>query len=554
MASHASHAHLRNTTPPDIMRVTLIHPPAFLNPTALTSLRPSLPLGLAYIAGSLRAAGHEVSVIDAVGDAPDRIVTIGRVAQLGLPVAEVVAKLPADTQIVGISAMFTYQWRVVSELIHALHAARPDVLIMGGGEHFTGLPEISLNETPIHILAMGEGEETAVAIVRRYEEHLAARAVSAAGPAAARGGGAGSRGADPEPEVAQWAAGLAGVAYRKDGVVVQEPRHDRIRDVNAIPLPAWELFNVRGYDANGLVNGIHSGVTMPILATRGCPYRCAYCSSPNMWTTKWLPREPKKVVDEIESYFETYGANNFPFQDLTAILRREWIVDFCHEIIARKLKISWQLPSGTRCEVVDDEVASLLAQSGGWSLNFAPESGSEEVRKKVSKQMTEASLFSAVDAAVKHKLNTAVFFVLGFPGDNKQNFKDTVKWARRLARAGVDDVAVGFYFPIPGTKFYKQLEAEGRVTLNDDLMMAPIFVHDRWLTEERNFSGSMSARALTYWRFRIVLAFYSRAILTNPKRLLRIARNLWSGREDSKFDSFLQILKERFFTRRAAKV
>ncbi len=522
------------------MRVTLIHPPAFLNPTALTSLRPSLPLGLAYVAGSLRAAGHEVTVIDAVGEAPDRIVQAGRVAQLGLPVAEVVAMLPADTQVVGIAAMFTYQWRVVSELIHALHAARPDVLLIGGGEHFTGLPEISLQQTPIHILALGEGEETAVAIVRRYGEHLAARGAASV--------------ADPEPEVAQWAAGLAGVSYRKDGVVVHEPRRDRVRDVDAIPLPAWDLFNVRGYDENGLVTGIHNGVTVPILATRGCPYRCAYCSSPNMWTTKWLPREPKKVVDEIESYVETYGANNFPFQDLTAILRREWIVDFCREIIARKLQISWQLPSGTRCEVVDDEVASLLAASGGWSLNFAPESGSEEVRKKVSKQMTEKSLFSAVDAAVKHKLNTAVFFVLGFPGDNKQNFKDTVKWARRLARAGVDDVAVGFYFPIPGTKFYKQLETDGKIALNDDLMMAPIFVHDRWLTEERNFSGSMSARALTYWRFRIVLAFYSRAILVNPKRLLRIARNFWSGREDSKFDSFLQILKERFFTRRAAKV
>ncbi|HTE05084.1 MAG TPA: radical SAM protein, partial [Planctomycetota bacterium] len=422
--------------------------------------------------------------------------------------------------------------------------------------------ELSLDQTPIHILALGEGEETAVAIVRRYEEHLAAHgapdragtgAAAGASGGAAHGAGAGA-GAGPEAEVAAWAAGLAGVAYRRDGVVVQEPRRDRVRDVDAIPLPAWDLFNVRGYDANGLVTGIHKGVTVPILATRGCPYRCAYCSSPNMWTTKWLPRDPKKVVDEIESYIEIYGARNFPFQDLTAILRREWIIDFCREVIARKLDIKWQMPTGTRCEVVDDEVASLLAQSGGWSLNFAPESGSEAVRKKVSKQMSEKSLFSAVDAAVKHKLNTAVFFVLGFPGDNKQNFKDTVKWARRLARAGVDDVAVGFYFPIPGTKFYKQLEADGKIALNDDLMMAPIFVHDRWLTEERNFSGSMSAKALTYWRYRIVLAFYSRAILTNPKRLARLARNFWQGREDSKFDSFLQILKERFFTRRAAKV
>jgi anaerobic magnesium-protoporphyrin IX monomethyl ester cyclase len=522
------------------MRVQLIHPPAFLNPTALTSLRPSLPLGLAYIAGSLQAAGHEVSVIDAVGEAPERIVTVGRVAQLGLPVDEIVTRIAPDTQAIGISAMFTYQWRVVKELIAAVKAARPDVLLFGGGEHFTGLPEVSLQQSPIDILALGEGEETAVAILRRYAEHLASR--TSAAPAA-----------DPAAEVALWATGLPGVAYRKDGAVVQEPRRDRVRDVDAIPLPAWELFNVRGYDRNGLVTGIHTGITVPILATRGCPYRCAYCSSPNMWTTKWLPRDPKKVADEIESYVETYGAGNFPFQDLTAILRRQWIIDFCNEIIARKLKISWQLPSGTRCEVVDDEVASLFAQSGGWSLNFAPESGSEEVRKKVSKQMTEESLFNAVEAAVKHKLNTSVFFVLGFPGDHVENFRDTMKWARRLARAGVDDVAVGFYFPIPGTKFYRELEAGGRVALTEDLMMAPIFVHDRWLTEERNFSGSCSARTLTYWRYRIVLAFYGRAILTNPKRLWRIVRNFWTGREDSKFDSFLQILKERFFTRRAAK-
>jgi hypothetical protein len=63
------------------MRIQLIHPPAFLNPTALTALRPSLPLGLAYIAGSLRSAGHEVSVLDAVGVAPDRVVRKGRVAR-----------------------------------------------------------------------------------------------------------------------------------------------------------------------------------------------------------------------------------------------------------------------------------------------------------------------------------------------------------------------------------------------------------------------------------------------------------------------------------------
>jgi radical SAM superfamily enzyme YgiQ (UPF0313 family) len=522
------------------MRIQLIHPPAFLNPTALTALRPSLPLGLAYIAGSLRAAGHEVSVLDAVGEAPDRVVRKGRVAQLGLEVDEIVARLDPRARLIGVSSMFTYQWKVVKELLVAIKKARPDALLVGGGEHFTGLPEFSLQEAPVDVLVLGEGEETIVALAKRYEDWTHRNAHDP-----------GVTLVDLEAWLGE--APLSGIAWRRGGKVVLEERRARVRDVDGIPLPAWDLFEVKGYDSNGLVSGIHCGITVPILATRGCPYRCAYCSSPNMWTTKWIARDARLVADEIEGYVRDYGATNFPFHDLTAILRRDWVIEFCKEIIGRGLKINWQLPSGTRCEVVDSEVASLLAQSGGWSLNFAPESGSEDVRKKVHKQMTEKSLFGAVDAAVEHGLNTSVFFVLGFPGDRVQDFRETRRWAARLAKAGVDDLAVGFFFPIPGTQFYRELVAQGRLELTEEVTQAPLFVHDRWLTEDRNFSVGLKARTLTYWRYRIVFAFYLRAVLLNPRRWARLWKNFRSGREDSKLDSFLQILKERFFTRRAAK-
>jgi radical SAM superfamily enzyme YgiQ (UPF0313 family) len=534
------------------MRVQLVHPPAFLNPTALTALRPSLPLGLAYIAASLREAGHEVSIIDAVGEAPDRVVRQGRVARLGLSIDEVVERIAPETEVVGISAMFTYQWRVVSELIHAIKRRRPDVLVVGGGEHFTGLPDESLSSSPVDIVVLGEGEETAVELLRRYAEFRGRSTPGASAGAGDAADGAAVR-RDVGATVPGWAGDMPGVAYRDAGMLVTNERRARVRDIDGIPRPAWDLFDVTGYDSRRLINGPRRGFTMPILATRGCPYRCAYCSSPNMWTTKWIARDPKLVADEIEDLMEVYGARNFPFQDLTAILKRQWVVDFCNELIARKLQITWQMPTGTRCEVVDDEVAALLLQSGGASLNFAPESGSEAVRKKVSKQMTEQSLFGAVEASVKHGLNTSVFFVLGFPGDQVDDFKETLAWARRLAKGGVEDLAVGFYFPIPGTRFYRELQERGRVTLTDELMMAPIFVHDRWLTEDRNFSEGLSARTLTYWRYRIVWAFYWRAVLCNPKRLVKVLGNFLHGREESKFDSFLQILKERFFTRRAVR-
>jgi len=521
------------------MRLQLVHPPAYLNPTALTALRPSLPLGLAYIAGSAKAAGHDVSIIDAVGDDPELIVRTGRVSRLGTPTDRMVDAIDPETQVVGVATMFTYQWPVVRELIEAIKAARPDILVVGGGEHFTGLPQVSIEQSPVDILVIGEGEETFVELLNRYGEWLEQHD---------------NQPGDVAAGVPRWAKGLASTVYRSGGDVVAEERRARIRDIDDIPAPAWEFFDVTGYDDHRLINGVRSGRTMPVLATRGCPYRCRYCSSPNAWTTKWVARDPKQVVDEIQGYVDTYAATNFPFQDLTAILKRDWIIDFCNALIERDLNITWQLPTGTRCEVVDDEVAGLLRRSGSMQLNFAPESGSEAVRKKISKQMTEESLFSAVKAAVSHGINVTCFFVLAFPRDEIDDYRETVRWAARLAKLGVDDVAVGFFFPIPGTSYFEELEKDGHIQLDENLILAPIFVHDRWLVEERNFSLTLSARTLTWWRYRVVWAFYSRAVIFNPKRWLRIVRNLIRGKEDSKFDSFLQILKERFITKRASKV
>ena len=126
---------------------------------------------------------------------------------------------------------------------------------------------------------------------------------------------------------------------------------------------------------------------MPILGTRGCPFQCTFCSNPGMWTQRWIARDPVALADEMELYVRKYRVTNFDFQDLTAIVKRQWIVDFCRELIARDLKITWQMPSGTRAEVFDAEVADLLYRSGCRALAFAPESGSPEILKIVRKQV-----------------------------------------------------------------------------------------------------------------------------------------------------------------------
>ena len=497
------------------MKIQLINPPVYLNVHAMTALRPSMPLGLAYIAASLRRQGHRLSVLDAVAEAPDQVTREGRIHRLGLTPEEILERLDPEAEAFAVTNMWSFSWPLVREILRGIKAARPDVPLICGGEHFTGLPEFSLREAPIDYIVLGEGDETAVELFAALEAGL------------------------PVEDV-------GGLAYLSGGEFVRTPKRARTTAIDELPWPAWDLFDLATYNKYDLVTGLHAGKTVPILATRGCPYSCTYCSSPRMWTTKYVTREPIDVADEIEFYYRHLGARNFPFQDLTAIVKRDWIVEFCNELLDRGLEgITWQFPSGTRCEVIDDEVANLLLRSGGRALAFAPESGSERTRKLIKKRMKTDSLLDAVEASVRNKLNITAFLVLGFPHDTKADLKDTERLVRRLAIQGIDDIAIGFFFPIPNTELYDMLLERGDVALEDDFLLTPIFANDEKLLEENNYCDHLTARQLTFWKYRLLVNFYGLSFATRPWRIATILINTLRGKETRKLETFLVELKRK---------
>ena len=146
------------------MKIQLIHPPVYLNVYAMTALRPSLPLGLAYVAGALREAGHEISVVDAVGEAPDQVTPGARrqISALGLTPDQLVDRLDPEADAFGVTNMWSFSWPVVREIIQKMKARYPDTPIVCGGEHFTGLPEFSMDESPVDYIVLGEGEDGAI--------------------------------------------------------------------------------------------------------------------------------------------------------------------------------------------------------------------------------------------------------------------------------------------------------------------------------------------------------------------------------------------------------
>jgi radical SAM superfamily enzyme YgiQ (UPF0313 family) len=434
------------------------------------------PLGLAYIAGALEAAGAQVKIIDSVAEAPTTHTRFMKGFLVGLRAEDIVERIPADAEFIGISAIFTHEWPAVTHLIDLLKKRHPNCFIVVGGEHVTAMPEFSLLTSRADALVLGEGEETAVALYQ---------ALKTKSPLSA----------------------IAGLVFRESEKIVVNPRRARRKTVDEIAWPAWHLFSLKTYHENRFSGGAFTdGITVPILATRGCPYQCTYCSSPNMWTTSWIPRSAKKVVDEIEFYVKQYGARNFPFQDLTAIIKKGWILDFCREILDRKLEITWQFPSGTRCEVIDKEVADLLRRSGMISMAYAPESGNEETRRFIKKKMQTDRLVESIEAAVSEKINISLFIVIGFPHDTGESVAANLPFVERAAKLGVTDVGVGFYMALPGTELFRSLYDAGKIKI-DRSYFAHI-LQAATLFPSQTYCENLGPWRLAAWKLRLFFRFY----------------------------------------------
>ena len=167
--------------------------------------------------------------------------------------------------------MFSSEWPYARRVIEELRKAFPQAVIIGGGEHCTALPEKVLESCPqIDFLVLGEGEESFLELI----ENICSSA--------------------PFSQV-------KGIAYRnKEGKPVRTPPRGRIRNIDDIPYPSWDLVPMSEYLDRNLGLATMQGRSLPMLASRGCPFQCTFCSNKDMWTPRWFPRNPGEILDEFE--------------------------------------------------------------------------------------------------------------------------------------------------------------------------------------------------------------------------------------------------------------
>ncbi len=485
-------------------RVCIVRPPT-LTSVGAVGQDAVPPIGPAYITGSLEAAGHDVSAVDAVGEALDQYTKLEgheNVLVHGLLGDQIVERIPKDAEIIGVSTMFSVEWPITKPIIDDIREGFPNALIVVGGEHITAAPEFSLDSCEaIDVGVLGEGEETMLDLV---EAHLSGRDLETVGS----------------------------IIYRKDGVPTRTEKRGRIRAIDSIPRPSWDHWPADNYIDRELTHGVNMGRCMPILASRGCPYQCTFCSSPQMWTTLWKAREPEDVIDEMKFYMERYGATNFDFYDLTAIVKKQWILDFCELLEKEGLDITWQLPSGTRSEAIDEEVVELLYRSGCRSMNYAPESGSPEELKRIKKKVKVDRMIDSMRSAHKAGVQIKVNFIFGLPGETWKDVRNTFKFFARLAWVGVDDIACFPYSPYPGTELFDQLVEDGTITVDEDYFISLLGYTD--IPNSVSYSEFISSRQLALLNMSGMAFFYTLNFLFRPWRAVKFVGGALFGKNSSK--------------------
>jgi anaerobic magnesium-protoporphyrin IX monomethyl ester cyclase len=382
------------------------------------------PLGLASLAAVVMSRGHEVTLVDAESQ--------------GLGVEEVAKKIESQyVQLVAVNMCTFTHYEFGAELAKRIKAEREDVVFVAGGIHATFLyPQVLRNGFDYAVI--GEGEETVSELVEALEQ-----------------GGKVSH--------------VKGLAFIKDGKLCKTDARPPIQNLDSLPLPAYHLFKKDNYKADIFGEGSHIAT---LETSRGCPYRCEFCSAAAMWGQGWRFKSVDRTLDELKLVKELgydwvlIVDNNF----IVPVNINERKVLF-EKIVDRGLD-SLNLIAQLRADLVAGRPDIIMeASRAGLRIAFIGlESGSNEVLKGMGKGISTATGTKAIRVLHSNGVFTHGSFVIGAPYESKKQVNRTVKYADQLRVLGIDSVQFSTYTPLPGTDiFHKALSNDRLLTLDWNL-------------------------------------------------------------------------------------
>lgn len=411
------------------------------------------PLGLLYLAGMLKKHEIKVEVVDGFfcgWRGVRRKIKSYQPTIIGIP-----CLTPARHK--------SYQVAKIAKKID------PKILVVFGGAHATIMHQQLLeNYSFIDVIVRGEGERVLLAIAQGKELEK-----------------------------------VKGISYRKNGQVEVNQPQKYIKNLDAIPFPAWELIDLSVYPPLPAGIKVHNGIDLEkeprvsVIFSRGCPGRCTFCSTWWIWRG-WRCRSGKNMADEIELLYKKHKIRHICLTDDCMTVNEGKAIAFCDQIIKRKLKIAFNVT--TRTDVVSLKLLKKLKKAGCYAVNYGIESASPRVLKLMQKANSVENSEKALALTKKAGIKSVALMITGNVGESFKTVNDSIRF---LQKTNPDFVGtVGGLWVFPGTQIYSYLKSKGKI---DD---------SYWLTkkDKMTYRGNFSERQLRYIRLNM-----ERRTLVNPK-------------------------------------
>lgn len=398
---------------------------------------PHPPLELLFLAAVLRHY-RDVAVLDGMRDSrsdepatlPGLSSAAGAARRMGLGDAQMAAEAAAfRPDLIGISV--TWQNQVPSALHTAgvLKAALPDARVVVGGIAASSTPEAFLASPHVDFVVAGDGERAIAALCEALE---------------------GRHGLDRVP----------GLWFRDGGRVVSNPK-DNLTNLDEVPFPAFDLVDLRDYDA-GFRHGHHAATPMAgVLPTRGCPHACSFCSLPAVSERKFRAHSVDRVIRDLLRMRDDFGVREVHFYDDNLIHRQQFAKALFRRMIDEKLGLHWLPEAGFAVWECDQELLDLAVASGMHRLDLPIETASERVRGALmNKDLYDNSRVADVVRMARQAGVPRIFgyVIVGSPGESL----DDIAWTLDLfAHLDLDFRGVRLAQPFPGTEFHRVCEENG---------------------------------------------------------------------------------------------
>lgn len=369
------------------------------------------PLSVLYPATLLKNNGHKCKVLDA--------------KVLGLSNNQILKKvIQWKTKIIGVSLM-AVSYNSVKQLIALIKRYKPEIQIILGGPHPSSLPELVLKDMKPDAVVIGEGEYTLLEIAERLKQN--------------------------KPLF----KGIKGIAYWKNNKIIFNKKREVNKNLDELPFPDHSMLpNPKLYKRR-----VKKSPAVPILTSRGCPFRCTYCSR-DIYGKGFTFRSPENVVAEIEYLVKKFGFKQIDIVDDNMMVNKERAIKIFEKLIEKNIKVAINLQSGVRVNSIDKKILKLMKKAGVFRVAFGIESGDQGILKRIKKDINFEDIKKAVTLTKKAGIRADCFFMVGLPGDNAKSMQRTINFAKRLKP---NTANFSMTLPFPGTELYDEISNSGQL-------------------------------------------------------------------------------------------